>query len=302
MRLDSESVDAVHGPSHPPPPIHNVSTSDGDSQLAIEIAKLREEVAYIKKIVRSNSRSPSSRGHRSHSPRSDRDSPARGRPPVSAGTTSGLGTRLGSVEALLFSALGKRSGQPLMATGVAGQSTPSRLFRIYDSSTTLSFLIDTGAEVSVITPSVLKKQCQQELTLQAANNSSIATYGKKSLTLDLGLRRTFQWVFVTANVTVPILGADFLRHFGLLVDMQHHRLIDNNRGERSASKSTSIQTTGPPIHSATRRLPPVKLEIANSIICCSWGLLGHHQAVGPHHCIWYLRSQGIGVLVETTTL
>ena len=192
-----------------------------------------------------------------------------------------------------------------MATGVAGQSTPSHLFRIYDPSTTLSFLIDTGAEVSVITPSVLEKQCQQELILQAANNSSIATYGKKSLTLDLGLRRTFQWVFVIANVTVPILGADFLRHFGLLVDMQHHRLIDNNthlevKGQPASQPALCltllpsspqntfeailkdypavlqaspqqpvkhtvthhIQTTGPPIHSATRRLPPVKLEKA----------------------------------------
>ena len=42
------------------------------------------------------------------------------------------------------------------------------------------------------------------------------------------LARTFQWVFIIVNVTIPILGSDFLCHFGLLVDMQHHRLIDNN--------------------------------------------------------------------------
>ena len=71
----ADKIVEVTGPSLPPP-IHNVSTSDCDSQLAIEIAKLREEVSYIKKIVRSNSRSPSSRGLRSHSPRSDRDSSA----------------------------------------------------------------------------------------------------------------------------------------------------------------------------------------------------------------------------------
>ena len=58
------------------PPINNVSNSD--SQLANELAKLREEVASLKKLVRSTSRSPSARGHRSHSPRStrDHDSPA----------------------------------------------------------------------------------------------------------------------------------------------------------------------------------------------------------------------------------
>ena len=55
---------------------------------------------------------------------------------------------------------------------------------------------------------------------------SIKTYGKRSLTLDLGLRRTFGWAFVVADIKRPIVGADFLRHFGLLVDMRHHRLSD----------------------------------------------------------------------------
>ena len=64
------------------------------------------------------------------------------------------------------------------------------------------------------------------LTLQAVNNTSIKTYGKRSLTLDLGLRRTFRWVFVIADIKRSIVGADFLRHFGLLVDMRHHRLSD----------------------------------------------------------------------------
>ena len=46
------------------------------------------------------------------------------------------------------------------------------------------------------------------------------------LTLDLGLRRTFPWVFVIADAQSPILGADFLQHFGLLVDLRHSRLSD----------------------------------------------------------------------------
>ena len=58
------------------------------------------------------------------------------------------------------------------------------------------------------------------------NNTPIATYGTRFLTLDLGLRRTFWWVFMVANVKNPILGADFLRHFSLLVDMRNHHLAD----------------------------------------------------------------------------
>lgn len=62
--------------------------------------------------------------------------------------------------------------------------------------------------------------------LQAANGSTIHTYGTKRLHLTLSFRRDFHWDFVIADVTLPILGADFLSHFNLLVDMHHNRLID----------------------------------------------------------------------------
>uniref|UniRef100_A0A1X7TWI7 Uncharacterized protein n=1 Tax=Amphimedon queenslandica TaxID=400682 RepID=A0A1X7TWI7_AMPQE len=80
------------------------------------------------------------------------------------------------------------------------------------------------AAVSVITPAA-DKRCQQKLTLQAANGTFIITYGKRSCMLDLGLRRSFQLVFIVADVAVLILGADFLCHFGL-VDMSHYCLRD----------------------------------------------------------------------------
>ena len=81
--------------------------------------------------------------------------------------------------------------------------------------------MDTGAEVSVLPPSrVERKRPHESLTLQAVNGYPIATYGTRSITLDLGFRRTFRWVFILADVERPILGADFLRHFNLLVDMK----------------------------------------------------------------------------------
>jgi hypothetical protein len=46
------------------------------------------------------------------------------------------------------------------------------------------------------------------------------------LSLNLGLRRDFTWRFVVANVTRPIIGVDFLSHFGLLVDCRNNRLLD----------------------------------------------------------------------------
>lgn len=78
---------------------------------------------------------------------------------------------------------GKRPGQPLTATSVAGL-IPSRLFFVTDRTTGLRFLVDTGAEVSVIPPSSAdRKHRQDSLTLQAVNNTPIATYGTRSLIL-----------------------------------------------------------------------------------------------------------------------
>ena len=51
--------------------------------------------------------------------------------------------------------------------------------------------------------------------------------GTCSLTLDLGLRRTFRSVFIIVDISKPILGADFLKHYGLLVDMRSERLTDS---------------------------------------------------------------------------
>ena len=107
---------------------------------------------------------------------------------------------------------------------------------ITDGNSGHRFLVDTGAEVSVIPPTPAEQKHKQDgLGLQAVNGSSISTFGTRSLTLDLGLRHTFRWVFVIADIQMPILGADFLREYGLLVNMQHARLMDT---------TMSLQTTG----------------------------------------------------------
>ena len=119
----------------------------------------------------------------------------------------------------------KWEGQYVKAADVTGPN-PSHLFFIIDRDSGIHFLIDTGAQVSIIPPSAKEQSSTSTLTLQAVNNTSIHTYGSHSLTLNLGLRRTFQWVFVVADVTNAILGADFLQHYSLTVDMGHRCLID----------------------------------------------------------------------------
>lgn len=79
---------------------------------------------------------------------------------------------------------------------------------------------------------------------QAVNKSNITTYGEQSVTLNLGLRRTFRWIFVLEDVHTPISGVDFLRHFALMVDVKNCRFIDSEtiltvRGIQSANHSPS---------------------------------------------------------------
>ena len=102
------------------------------------------------------------------------------------------------------------------------------------------YLIDTGAEISVIPPNRYDRQRQpSSVTLSAANGSSIPTYGQRCVTVAVGLRRSFIWIFTVAEVSHPILGADFLRQFNLQVDLRHHRLLD---GITSLSVSALMST------------------------------------------------------------
>src|SRR6201990_2082426 len=127
---------------------------------------------------------------------------------------------------------GKPADRLVIAVANAGPSSQPIL-------SSLNYLIDTGAHISL-----LPKACVSSASasppclgpsLYAANGSTIATYGEKSYTLDLGLKRAFRWLFTIADVSQPIIGADFLSHFGLIVDLRHKRLLDN---------CTSLSTQG----------------------------------------------------------
>ncbi|GFX52393.1 hypothetical protein TNCV_4324111 [Trichonephila clavipes] len=96
-----------------------------------------------------------------------------------------------------------------------------------DRETGCQFLVDSGADVSILPWTKTKGECQaSQYKLYAAHGTEIPTYGLKILTLDLGLRRPFQWPFIIAKVKRGIIGADFLRKFQLLIDLHNRKLID----------------------------------------------------------------------------
>lgn len=121
----------------------------------------------------------------------------------------------------------KKLNPSSVSTANSGTTASSRLF-IRDPVTNLVFLIDTGADVSVI-PKQEFKSYNRKVShhLSAANGSPIAVYGSKLVNVSLGLRRSFKHPFLIASINRPIIGADFLERFGLLVDLRNKRLIDS---------------------------------------------------------------------------
>ena len=159
-----------------------------------------------------------------------------------------------------------------------------------DKSSGYRLLVDTGAEVSVLPPSRSdRKHAREGCNLLAVNGSAIATYGERSLTLDLGLRCTFRWVFIIANVQSAILGADFLRHYSLLVDMKHSRLVDAITQLRVQGISSKVSSPSPSVYhpQPTNTFTAIMMEYPTVLqphFCSqtvNHGITHHIQTTGP---------------------
>ncbi|BHF69921.1 hypothetical protein SprV_0301296800 [Sparganum proliferum] len=147
------------------------------------------------------------------------------------------------------------------ATVFSGSSGFGRTFYICDIATRRRFLVDTGAQISDVAPTAADRRFPSRgLHLQAANCSPIPTFGSLSLTLNIGLRRSFTWIFVIADVFHAILGSGFLAEFDLLVDCRRARLLDRTtdlsvRGLTPFTAPTNLSVLDTDIASPFRELP-----------------------------------------------
>ena len=100
--------------------------------------------------------------------------------------------------------------------------------------------------MSVIPPSRIERILQLDNpSYQAANRTLIAIYGRRSLLLNLILRKTFHWPFVVADIQNLIWGVEFLRNYSLLMDVSRKQhlvaLTDLSvQGVASSKASPSI--------------------------------------------------------------
>eukprot|EP00731_Ephydatia_muelleri_P032551 Em0024g95a len=96
------------------------------------------------------------------------------------------------------------------------------LFFLWDKISGRQFLVDTGAEISVILATASDKRNthdKQGPLLSAANGTTIKTYGSRIVPLQFA-SKGYKWSFTIADVSRPLLGADFLRANSLLVDLK----------------------------------------------------------------------------------
>lgn len=98
--------------------------------------------------------------------------------------------------------------------------TANRLIVTHQTSK-VKFLVDTRADVCVYPKRLVKRPTKSSTyKLYAVNKAKLDTYGTISTRLDLRLQRQFIKTFVIANTHKPVIGASFLAHKGLLVDIK----------------------------------------------------------------------------------
>ena len=118
----------------------------------------------------------------------------------------------------------------------------SKLLYVADKGHIFRYLIDKGAAVSVLPKSCANGISDADsLPLVAANNSTIHTYGTCKRVIDVGLKREYPWTFIVADVQQPIIGADFLIHYNLLIDLRSRCIRDMRTGLAIAASLSSIK-------------------------------------------------------------
>ena len=136
------------------------------------------------------------------------------------------------------------------------------MLHITDRKSKFNFLIDSGSQLSIL-PSTQhdNRSTPHKLTLQAVNGATIHTYGQKFLNLDIGLNREFPWIFIIADIKTPILGADFIEHFDLLIHLKKRRLIDSKTGAVANGFIKKTVRISPTV--ATASVPAPFLDLLN---------------------------------------
>jgi hypothetical protein len=168
---------------------------------------------------------------------------------------------------------------------------PGELLHLTDSLTGCRFLVNTGASFSIFPH--LSSDPGSGPALRSPSGEAIPCLGEKKLAVEFSGRR-FEWTFLLAKVNFAILGADFLKHFNLIVDLAANQIVDAVSLQRFAAGPPAA-TNAPPasrgLFAAIEATPPAFRGIFSefqSVASAAGGLppvkhktVHHIQTTGP---------------------
>jgi len=131
---------------------------------------------------------------------------------------------------------GKRNNLSLNAVNDYDFKT-RRLF-VTDQNTKINFLVNLGADLYTQENLFEANYVNQTMNFQLLTEQS--SKHTELLTLNFGLRCNFIWRFVDADVCKPIIGADFLSSYGLLIHFQNNQLIDQVTNLRAIRRAFEV--------------------------------------------------------------
>nr|VZI33766.1 unnamed protein product [Spirometra erinaceieuropaei] len=245
------------------------------SQLEIELSRLAADIASLQK----QTVSPSFRSQPKPSTPHLQSSHS-ARPNAAAicwyHTTFGVKARR-CISPCSFTSKQSKRVKPInpnvSAANLFDSSNSGRTFYVCETATRRRFLVDTGAQISVV-------------PLTAADRRSPSP----------GLH--LQAIFVIADVPHPILDSDFLAEFDLLVDCRRARLLD--------------RTTGLFVRGLSRFTAPTNLSVLDTDIASPFRqlLLSHPNIINPqfrsgevqHDVVHHIRTSGPPVFARPRRL
>ena len=113
-------------------------------------------------------------------------------------------------------------------------SPGAQVFFISDRKSGEKFLVDTGANRSLYPRAKVNDPGPRGHDMHAANGSGIATFGRTQVSIEADGQR-YLWPFLIADVCLPMLGAAFLKHYDLLVDVRRQKLYRATTSQLSAT-------------------------------------------------------------------
>lgn len=150
---------------------------------------------------------------------------------------------------LVGAASGKLAGLQCLAPVTVGKQPKTvPLFYVWEQTSQQRFLVDTGAQVSVVPPSThpARPLSGSPTKLLAANGTVVDVHGTRDISVSFGDGPSLSWTFVVADVPMHIVGADLLSHHRLTVDIYKRELRDASgrvcaRGSQCFASSTGLQ-------------------------------------------------------------